>query len=48
MGIGYAWGSDEIQRTITPPNDDGTVPASVQADFSRWTFSIGFSLLGAK
>ena len=41
VGIGYAWGSDEIRRTIAPPNDDGSAPASAQADFSRWTFSIG-------
>jgi hypothetical protein len=48
VGIGYAWGSDEIEQAIDPPNGDGDVPATVGAEFSRWTFSIGLSLLGNK
>lgn len=46
LGIGYGWGSNEISRTITPPDQAEPVPVSVQADFHRWTFSIGFSMLG--
>jgi hypothetical protein len=48
FGVGYAWGTDEIRRTIEPPTGAGEVPASVAAEYSRWTFSIGLSLLGNK
>jgi hypothetical protein len=48
LGVGYGWGKDDIPRTITPPNDAGSAPVSVAAEYSRWTFSIGFSMLGSK
>jgi hypothetical protein len=47
LGVGYGWGKDDIPRTITPPNDTGAAPVDVAAEYSRWTFSIGFSMLGS-
>jgi len=47
FGVGYAWGTGDLPRPNTPPNDTSARPAA-KADFSRWTFSIGFSLLGNK
>jgi hypothetical protein len=46
VGVGYAWGSHEIVRAIAPP--DAPAPSSVEADFHRWTLSVGFALLGGR
>lgn len=41
LGVGYAWGSEDLPRVITPPGQAGSVTS---ARFSRWTFSLGGSL----
>ncbi len=45
LGVGYAWGSEVVPQTITPPSRDGTATAT-EAKFSRWTFSFAVSLNG--
>jgi hypothetical protein len=47
FGAGYAWGKHDLQRPIQPPDQTGP-PATVEASFSRWTFSIGASINGAR
>jgi hypothetical protein len=42
LGVGYAWGSDEIAQVIAPPGQT-TPPPAQPASFSRWTISIGAS-----
>lgn len=41
LGVGYAWGSDEIVQVILPPGSSAEPPRP--ADFSRWTISFGAS-----
>jgi hypothetical protein len=44
LGVGYAWGSEDLPRVVTPPAGD---PSPVSpARFSRWTFSVGGSIGG--
>ncbi len=45
FGVGYAWGASDLPRPIAPPSDTGS-QEPVEANFTRWTFSLGFSLLG--
>jgi len=40
LGLGYAWGSKSIQQPIVPP---GETPATLEANYSRWTISVGAS-----
>lgn len=47
LGVGYAWGSEDRPQLIVPPGSSGPVP-SISARFSRWTFSLGGSLTGAR
>ncbi|MFN8093084.1 MAG: hypothetical protein U0599_12845 [Vicinamibacteria bacterium] len=47
VGVGYTWGTGDLPRAIAPPSDT-TSPAPVTADFTHWTFSLGFSLLGGR
>jgi hypothetical protein len=42
LGIGYAWGSEDLPQVITPPGQ-ATPPQTRAATFSRWTISIGAS-----
>jgi hypothetical protein len=48
VGVGYAWGSDELVRAIAPPDQVEPAPTTAKADFHRWTFSVAFALLGSK
>jgi len=41
LGLGYAWGSNELRQTIVPPDEND--PPTRDAKFSRWTISIGAS-----
>ena len=43
LGVGYAWGSEDLPQVITPPGQT-TPPPTRPATFSRWTISIGASL----
>jgi hypothetical protein len=45
LGVGYAWGSEERPRVITPPGTTEPAP-TVSARFSRWTISLGGSVGG--
>jgi hypothetical protein len=45
LGLGYAWGTGDLVRTIVPPDTTGPAPAT-EARFSRWTISLGASLGG--
>jgi hypothetical protein len=45
FGVGYAWGAKAIQQPILLPDQAGPSPA-LEAKFSRWTISVGASLLG--
>jgi hypothetical protein len=40
LGVGYAWGANDLPQVVAPPDQ---APATRQAHFSRWTFSIGAS-----
>jgi hypothetical protein len=40
LGVGYAWGTSDLPQVVVPP---GQTPATLEAHFSRWTFSIGAS-----
>jgi hypothetical protein len=40
LGLGYAWGANELPQVIAPP--DQPRPTR-EAHFSRWTVSIGAS-----
>jgi hypothetical protein len=42
LGVGYAWGKNEIPQAIVPP-DHGETPATSEARVSRWTISVGAS-----
>jgi hypothetical protein len=46
LGVGYGWGKHDLQRPVQPPDQTGP-PPTVEASFSRWTFSVGASLNGA-
>jgi hypothetical protein len=43
LGVGYAWGAKAIQQAIVPPGEPGP-PPTLEASYSRWTFSVGASL----
>jgi hypothetical protein len=45
LGVGYAWGSQDVPQAIVPPDLDGTRPTT-EAKFSRWTISIAASVNG--
>ena len=45
FGVGYAWGSEDLPRVISPPGSTEP-PAPIAASFSRWTFSLGGSFRG--
>ena len=42
LGLGYAWGSEEVPQPIVPP-DENSPPPTRDARYSRWTISIGAS-----
>jgi hypothetical protein len=42
LGVGYAWGSEDLPRQVSPPGTTEPTPV-VSARFSRWTFSVGAS-----
>ena len=42
LGVGYAWGTGDLPRAITPPDARGQV-STTEARFSRWTISLGAS-----
>jgi len=42
LGIGYAWGNENLPQVIAPPGQE-TPPPTIPATFSRWTISIGAS-----
>jgi hypothetical protein len=44
LGVGYGWGSKALPQVIVPP-DDGTSPPTREGRFSRWTFSVGASVV---
>ena len=47
LGVGYAWGSEDLPQVITPPGPLTPPPPPTRAaSFSRWTISIGASLNG--
>jgi hypothetical protein len=48
LGVGYAWGSETIEPVITPPGPSEPASASADAKYHRWTFSVGFSMLGSR
>lgn len=42
LGLGYAWGANQIPQAIVPP--ERTEPVALrEASFSRWTISVGAS-----
>jgi hypothetical protein len=45
LGVGYAWGSQDVPQAIAPPDLDATRPTT-EAKFSRWTISIAASVAG--
>lgn len=45
LGVGYAWGREDLPQLVTPPGQ-APPPAAREATFSRWTISIGASLNG--
>jgi hypothetical protein len=45
LGVGYAWGSGNLPRAIQPPDAAGPTPTT-DAQFGRWTISLGGSLSG--
>ena len=47
LGVGYAWGSEDLPRLISPPGAAAPAP-TVSARFSRWTISVGGSLNAAR
>jgi hypothetical protein len=47
LGVGYGWGKNALPLAITPPDQIAT-GTTTEAEFSRWTFSIGLSLLANK
>jgi len=44
LGVGYAWGTGELQQLIAPPDETGPLP-SVSANYYRFRFSFGASFL---
>jgi hypothetical protein len=42
LGVGYAWGRNELPRAIVPPGQTGQTPTT-EGKFSRWTLSVGAS-----
>lgn len=47
LGVGYAWGSEDLPRVVLPPDVTGPPPVT-SARFSRWTFSVGGSMKGGR
>jgi hypothetical protein len=43
LGLGYAWGVQELTQPIVAPIESGPVPPR-EARFSRWTISVGASV----
>jgi hypothetical protein len=42
FGVGYAWGTGELQQVVTPPDASGAPPV-LEAKYSRWRISFGAS-----
>ena len=42
LGVGYAWGSGELQQIVAPPDESGTPPTR-PARYYRWRISLGAS-----
>jgi hypothetical protein len=42
LGIGYAWGGDELPQVVEPPGQPTPTPTR-DASYSRWTISMGAS-----
>jgi hypothetical protein len=42
LGLGYAWGTGELQQLISPPDASGTPPVR-SASYHRWRISFGAS-----
>ena len=42
FGLGYAWGSKGVQQPLVLPTQTGP-PPTLEAQFSRWTISVGAS-----
>ncbi len=45
LGVGYAWGSQDVPQAVAPPGFVES-PATTEAKFSRWTISIAASVNG--
>jgi hypothetical protein len=43
LGVGYSWGARAIQQGIVLPTESGPPPTH-EANYSRWTISVGASL----
>ena len=46
LGVGYGWGKGVVPQAIVPPGEASR--PTVEGRFSRWTFSLGASLGGAR
>ena len=42
LGVGYAWGSGELQQLVGPPDESGPLP-NRPGRYSRWRISLGAS-----
>jgi hypothetical protein len=40
LGLGYAWGKNDLPQVVVPPDQAGTTPTR-EASFNRWTTSVG-------